>query len=116
MFNKLKQFKDLRDQAKTMQNALAGETVYADSGHGKIQVVMDGNQHVNGVSVDPEFLAPNKKGELERNLQEAFNNAVDEVTDAARRLIEALVTTAPPRDREEVAAKARERTAVRYGR
>jgi len=48
--------------------------------------------------------------------EEAFNNAVDEVTDAARRLIEALVTTAPPRDREEVAAKARERTAVRYGR
>lgn len=48
--------------------------------------------------------------------EEAFNNAVDEVTDAARRLIEALVTTAPPRDREEVAAKARERAAVRYGR
>jgi hypothetical protein len=48
--------------------------------------------------------------------EDAFNSAVDEVTDAARRLLEALVTTAPPRDREEVAAKARERAAVRYGR
>jgi hypothetical protein len=48
--------------------------------------------------------------------EDAFNNAVDEVTDAARRLIESLVTAAPPRDREEVAAKARERAAVRYGR
>lgn len=48
--------------------------------------------------------------------EDAFNNAVDEVTDAARRLIESLVTTAPPKDREEEAAKARERAAVRYGR
>ncbi len=46
----------------------------------------------------------------------AFNLAVDEVTDVARRLIASLVTTAPPRDREEVAARARERAAVRYGR
>ena len=45
----------------------------------------------------------------------AFNKAVAEVTEAARKLIESLVTTAPPKDREEVAAKARERAAVRYG-
>ena len=47
--------------------------------------------------------------------EEAFNTAVAEVTEAARKLIESLVTTAPPKDREEVAAKARERAAVRYG-
>ena len=47
--------------------------------------------------------------------EEAFNHAVAEVTEAARKLIESLVTTAPPKDREEVAAKARERAAVRYG-
>jgi hypothetical protein len=48
--------------------------------------------------------------------EDAFNSAVDEVTETARKLIESLVTTAPPRDREEVAAKARERAVVRYGR
>ena len=48
--------------------------------------------------------------------EDAFNDAVSEVTEAARKLIRSLVTTAPPRDREEVAAKARERAAVRYGR
>jgi hypothetical protein len=48
--------------------------------------------------------------------EDAFNNAVNEVTEAARRLIESLVTTAQPRDRDEVAAKARERAALRYGR
>jgi hypothetical protein len=44
----------------------------------------------------------------------AFDQAVDEVTDAARRLIGSLVTTAPPKDREEEAAKARQRSAERY--
>ena len=46
----------------------------------------------------------------------AFTEAVEEVTAAARKLIASLVTTAPPRDREEVAARARERAAIRYGR
>ena len=48
--------------------------------------------------------------------EDAFDDAVNEVTEAARKLIRSLVTTAPPRDREEEAAKARERAAVRYGR
>ena len=45
---------------------------------------------------------------------EAFNVAVDEVAAATRRLIDALVTKAPPRNREVEAAKARERAAKRY--
>lgn len=45
----------------------------------------------------------------------AFNQAVDEVTDAARRLIDALEIKAPPRDREDEARKARERNARRFG-
>ncbi|CAN5715173.1 DUF2277 domain-containing protein [soil metagenome] len=45
----------------------------------------------------------------------AFNRAVDEVTEAAHRLIFSLKTTAPPRDREEEARKARARAAERYG-
>ena len=42
----------------------------------------------------------------------AFNTAVEEVTAAAQRLIQSLTTTAAPRNREEEAAKARERFAV----
>jgi hypothetical protein len=48
--------------------------------------------------------------------QAAFDRAVEDVSDVARRLIDALVTNAPPRDREEWARKARERAAERYGR
>jgi hypothetical protein len=44
----------------------------------------------------------------------AFNLAVDEVTDAAHRLIHSLSTTAPPRDRAEEARKAKERSLKRF--
>jgi hypothetical protein len=46
--------------------------------------------------------------------EEAFNRAVDEVTASARRLIHALQTSAPPRNREEEARKARERAVKRF--
>ena len=46
--------------------------------------------------------------------EEAFNRAVEEVTQAAHDLLDSLVTTAPPRDRETEAAKARERSAQRF--
>ena len=46
---------------------------------------------------------------------EAFDRAVAEVAEASHRLLDALVTTAPPKDREVEALKARERAALRYG-
>jgi hypothetical protein len=45
---------------------------------------------------------------------EAFERAVDEVADVTRRLLGELVTTAPPKDREVEAAKAKARSAARY--
>ncbi|TYP90728.1 DUF2277 domain-containing protein [Blastococcus xanthinilyticus] len=46
---------------------------------------------------------------------EAFERAVAEVAEASARLLDALVTTGPPKDREVEAAKARARSAARYG-
>jgi hypothetical protein len=48
--------------------------------------------------------------------QEAFDRAVAEVAHATRHLLDALVTTAPPKDREVEAAKARARAQARYAR
>lgn len=45
----------------------------------------------------------------------AFNRAVEQVSTAAKELLDSLVTNAPPRDRETEAAKARERAANRFG-
>lgn len=47
--------------------------------------------------------------------QEAFDRAVDEVAAATARLLESLVTNAPPRDRAAEIEKARERNAQRFG-
>jgi hypothetical protein len=55
------------------------------------------------------FSKPSKANE------EAFDRAVDDVSAAARTLLESLVTNAPARDREIEAAKAKARAAERYG-
>jgi hypothetical protein len=56
------------------------------------------------------FTAPSKANEA------AFARAIDDVAAVARRLIDSLHTTAPPKDREVEAAKARARSAERFGR
>ena len=55
------------------------------------------------------FTRPSKANEA------AFAHAVDEVSRAARALLDSLVTTAPPRDRAVEASKARIRAARRFG-
>ena len=47
--------------------------------------------------------------------QETFDRAVQEIAQISKQLVDALVTNAPPRDREVEAAKARARAAKRYG-
>lgn len=76
MFSKLKQFKDLRHQAKQVQNVLKDVVVHADADHGKVQVVMDGNQQVMGVEIDPDHLRPEKREALQQHVAEAVNGAI----------------------------------------
>lgn len=47
--------------------------------------------------------------------QEAFDEAVHEIAHITQHLLEALVSQAPPKDREVEAAKAKARAAIRYG-
>lgn len=56
------------------------------------------------------FVKPSKANE------DAFNRAVDEIASSGRRLMDSLVTTAPSRDREVEAARAKARAAERYAR
>ena len=55
------------------------------------------------------FNKPSKANEA------AFNAAIDEITAVSARLLHSLETTAPPKDREEEAAKAKARSAERFG-
>jgi hypothetical protein len=56
------------------------------------------------------YNAPSKANEA------AFNAAIDDVFGAAKRLLTSLETSAPPRDRDVEAAKAKARAAERFGR
>jgi hypothetical protein len=56
------------------------------------------------------FTKPSKANEA------AFQVAIDEIAAASTRLLRALETTAPPKNRDEEAAKAKARSATRFGR
>jgi DNA-binding YbaB/EbfC family protein len=77
MFNKLKQFKDIRSRAKDLQSALGEETAEGSAGWGKVKIVMDGNQKVKNVSID-ESLLNDKKG-IEEGVKDAVNDAVSKI-------------------------------------
>lgn len=70
MFNKLKQFKDLRSQAKTMQDTLSQETISIEKKG--VKITMDGNMDVKSIST-PEGLTGDK---LNSALKEAINEAI----------------------------------------
>jgi len=70
MFNKLKQFKDLRDKAKTMQNALAQETITQEKNG--VTISLNGNLEIIKVSL-AEGLS---KSEQEEALKSCLNEAI----------------------------------------
>lgn len=77
MFNKLKQFKDLRDQAKQIQDSLSQESAEGSAEWGKIKVTINGNQEVLNVEIHPDIL--NDKEKIENGIKEATNDAIKKV-------------------------------------
>ena len=88
MFSKLKQFKDLRDQAKKIQDVLKDVTVEGSGAWGKVKITMNGSQEVGSVTIDPELMAD--KAKLEAAMKEAFN---DTTKKAQRSMAEAMKKT-----------------------
>ncbi len=70
MFSKLKQFQDLRSQAKTMQNALAQETVTEEKNG--VKVVLNGNMEVISLTLNDSL----SKSSQEDTLKTCFNDAL----------------------------------------
>ncbi len=77
MFNKLKQFKDLKDRAKTIQNALSQESAEGSASWGKVKVTIDGNQRVTHVMIDPSAMGDRDK--LQDMFREAMNDAIQKI-------------------------------------
>lgn len=76
MFNKLKQFKDIRDKAKELQNTLGQESVTTTAAGSSISVTMNGNLELTSVVIDPSLLSPEKKSKLEEGIKDAHKDAL----------------------------------------
>ena len=79
MFQKLKQFKDLRDKAKTLQSALADVSVSGSGARGRVTFTMDGNQTLTNVTISDELLNHGEKSSLESGIKEAFKDALGQL-------------------------------------
>ncbi len=77
MFNKLKQFKDIRDKAKVIQEALQGESAEGSAGWGKVKVVVNGLQQIMSVSIDQDAMSDRTK--LEGYIKDAANEAMQKI-------------------------------------
>ncbi|PWB38730.1 MAG: hypothetical protein C3F02_02365 [Parcubacteria group bacterium] len=77
MFNKLKQINDLRKQANTIKHALAEEVIEVENR--AIKLVVDGNQDIKNLEIKPEYLHQDKKSDLEKNIKDAFSEALKKV-------------------------------------
>lgn len=70
MFNKLKKIKDLRSQAKTMQNALAEETITEEKNG--VMISLNGNLEITKVNINDHL----DKSSQEEALKTCINNAI----------------------------------------
>lgn len=79
MFSKLKQFKDLRDQGKKMQELLGSESATGQGASGKVVVTLDGNLNMSGVAIDPSLLSADNKQKVESGIKDAYGDALKKV-------------------------------------
>lgn len=75
MFNKLKQFQDIRKQAKELQSKLAEETVTVKKAGDKVLMTLDGNMKMVGLAIDDEMLTPSNKEKLQDAIKAAHEEA-----------------------------------------
>ncbi|KKQ56531.1 MAG: hypothetical protein US74_C0014G0008 [Parcubacteria group bacterium GW2011_GWA2_38_13] len=73
MFEKLKQFRDLRSKAKTIQNVLS-EIIIENEASG-IKLVMDGNQKIQSIKIQENLTA----NDVEKILPNLFNDTIKKV-------------------------------------
>jgi DNA-binding protein YbaB len=77
IFNKLKEFKDMRSSAKKAQEILSAETVTGQGAWGKILINMTATFDVKSVTIDDALVG--KKEDLQNGVKDALNDAVKKV-------------------------------------
>ncbi|MDO8260682.1 MAG: YbaB/EbfC family nucleoid-associated protein [Candidatus Magasanikbacteria bacterium] len=70
MFNKLKQFKDLRNTAKQMQNMMAAESVTVDKSG--VKITMNGNMEITEIKIAGDISTNSLEGIIKSNVNDAL--------------------------------------------
>ncbi len=76
MFNKLKQYKDIRDQAKNLQNKLADESIIIKEAGDKLILTMDGNLKITGLAIDDDLMDVSQKDKLIKAIKNAHESGM----------------------------------------
>ncbi len=76
MFNKLKQFKDLRDKAKELQDVLGKESVTTTGAGSAVSLTMNGNLDITDLTIDDSLMALDKKAKLAEGIKDAHKDAL----------------------------------------
>lgn len=76
MFNKLKQFKDLRAQAKNIQSTLSKESVTVKAAGDNVVLTMDGNLNVTALAIDDSMMTLDRKEKLQQAIKDAHAEAL----------------------------------------
>lgn len=79
MFDKMKQLYDMQKKAKDLQKQMESIRIEKTSRDGLLRVTVNGTSKVENLSVDPSYLTPQKRKELEKSLQELINEGVSEI-------------------------------------
>lgn len=79
MFNKLKQFKDLRNQAKAIQNTLGQESITVKTAGNKIIMTMDGNMKMTALAIDDELMSLDKKEKLQNGIKDTYAECLKKI-------------------------------------
>jgi len=79
MFDKMKQVYEMQKKARELQKALENIRLEKTSKDGLLRVAVNGAQKLESLTIEPSFLDPAKKDNLERTLSSLINDAFSEV-------------------------------------
>ncbi len=75
MLSKLKQFKDLREQGKKMEEMMSQESVTVRAAGDKVVLTMDGTFKITGLAIDDELVTKGQKEKLIAAIKDAHEDA-----------------------------------------
>lgn len=92
MAGMLKQLRQMQGELAKAQKQLARETVTAEAGKGAVKITVTGDQRVTELHIDPELLSSGDAKRLSKLLQEAFNKALDDSREMAKKRLGPLAS------------------------